>query len=132
MKAILVVLVLLGFAWGYPPTRARMVLGMRPVLHRLGPVGDMIVTPVERYSAKNEVNFILEQLQLTRTEGREIPDAATFTKWINKRLMTKNQGKDPWDQPYYLLKLAGSVTVGSVGQDGVRGSDDDIKKTIPF
>ncbi|MGD8276717.1 MAG: type II secretion system protein GspG [Gemmatimonadota bacterium] len=132
MKTAIVILVLLGFAWGYPPTRARMVLGLQPVLHKLGPVGEMIVTPVERYSAKNEVNFILDQLQLTRTEGREIPDERTFTTWVNKRLMTKNRGMDPWNQPYFMLKLANSLTVGSIGEDGVRGSEDDIKKTIPF
>jgi hypothetical protein len=132
MKTVIIILLLLGFAWGYPPTRARMVLGMKPVLHKLGPVGEMIVTPVERFSTKNEVNFILEQLQMTRTEGREIPDAATFNKGINQRLSTKNHGKDPWDQPYYLLKVAGSLTVGSIGEDGVRGTADDIKKTISF
>ncbi len=132
MKTALVMLVLLGFAWGYPPTRARMVIGLRPVLHKLGPVGDRIVTPVERYSARNEVKFILEQLQLTRTEGREIPDEGTFLKWVNKRLLTKNHGMDPWNQPYYMLKVSGKMTIGSIGEDGVRGSADDIKETIPF
>jgi hypothetical protein len=109
-----------------------MAIGLRPVLHRLGPVGDVIVTPVERYSARNEVKFILEQLQLNRTEGREIPDVATFHKWIDKRLMTKNHGMDPWNQPYFMLKVSGKLTVGSLGEDGVRGTADDIKETISF
>jgi hypothetical protein len=131
-KTVFVVLVLVGFAWGYPPTRARMVLGLRPVLEKLGPVGDVIVKPVQRYSASQEVNFLLEQLQMHKTEGREIPDERTFQKWIAKRVSTKNQGRDPWDNPYFLLKLSGKVTIGSVGEDGARGTADDITKTIPF
>jgi hypothetical protein len=131
-KTLFILVVLMGFAWGYPPTRARMVLGLQPVLERLGPVGDAIVTPVERYSARQEVAFIVEQIRMHKNEGRELPDEKTFQRWIDKRLSTKNRGRDPWNQPYYLLKVSGQVTVGSVGEDGARGTADDIRKTVPF
>jgi len=131
-KKLFILVVLMGFAWGYPPTRARMVLWLQPVLERLGPVGDAIVTPVERYSARQEVGFIIEQIRMHKNEGRELPDEGTFQRWIDKRLSTKNQGRDPWNQPYYLLKVSGQVTVGSVGEDGARGTADDIRKTVPF
>jgi hypothetical protein len=131
-KTLFILVVLMGFAWGYPPTRARMVLGLQPVLERFGPVGNAIVTPVERYSARQEVAFIVEQIRMHKNEGRELPDEKTFQRWIDKRLSTKNQGRDPWNQPYYLLKVSGQVTVGSVGEDGARGTPDDIRKTVPF
>ena len=131
-KTLFIVVVLLGFAWGYPPTRARMVLRAQPVLERLGPVGEMVVRPVQRYSASQEVNFLLEQLQMHKTEGREIPDEKSFQNWIKRRVSTKNEGRDPWNNPYYLLKTSGRITIGTVGEDGKRGTEDDISKTIPF
>jgi hypothetical protein len=69
---------------------------------------------------------------LARTEGRETPDMRTFPRWMKERVVTKNQGKDPWNHPYYLVRVGTMLTVGSVGEDGQRGTEDDIKKSIPF
>jgi len=130
VKKILVVVLLFGLAWAYPPTRARMVVAAQPVLIRMGPVGERIITPVQRYNTRTEVNFIADQIILSKTEGREIPDERTFSRWIQKRLLTKNQGRDVWGHAYYLVRVSGSITVGSVGEDGQRGTADDIRKTI--
>jgi hypothetical protein len=134
LKAILFVLVVLGFAWGYAPTRAHIVYRSQPMLERLGPVGDRIILPVQRYSTKQELDFILDQISLARTEGKEVPDAKTFQRWISKRILTKNQGKDPWGNPYFLVRPTGggSLTAGSIGPDGVAGTTDDLRMTMPF
>ena len=130
VKKVIVVVMLCGLAWAYPPTRARIVLALQPALIRMGPVGERMITPVHRYNTRTEVNFIADQIILSKTEGREIPDERTFTRWISKRLLTKNQGKDAWGHAYYLVGVSGSLTVGSVGEDGQRGTADDIRKTI--
>ena len=130
IKAILGALVLLGFAWGYPPTRARMIRGIEPVAEALGPAGDLVALPIQRYNAQTEINFVVDQIRMHKNEGREIPDERTFQKWLGERVKTKNRGRDPWNRPYFLLKVSGQVTVGSVGEDGARGTEDDLKKTL--
>lgn len=129
---ILIGVVLLGFAWAWEPTRVRMILAARPALERMGPIGEKAITPIQRYNTKTELTFIADQIQMAKTEGREVPDANTFQKWLKKQLKTKNQGRDPWDHPYYLIQLGSTLTVGSIGEDGERGTDDDIKSSIPF
>jgi hypothetical protein len=131
-KTLIIVAVLFGFAWAYPPTRARMVVAAQPALERMGPVGERLITPVKRYNTRTELKFIVEQIKLTRTEGRELPDERTFQRWISRRLLTKNQGKDPWGFQYYMITVSGTVTVGSVGEDGQRGTDDDIRESTNF
>lgn len=130
LKTVVVVLILLGFAWGYHPTRVRMMRAIEPVVEALGPAGDLVVIPIQRYNAKTEVNFLVDQIQMHRTEGREVPDSRTFQAWLGKRVSTKNQGRDPWNHPYFLLSIAGRITVGSVGEDGERGTADDITQTL--
>jgi hypothetical protein len=131
-KKIAIVVILLGFAWAWEPTRVRMVLAARPVLERMGPFGEKAIAPIVRYNTKTELTFISDQIQMAKTEGRETPDANTFQMWLQKNVKTKNNGKDPWDQKYFLIQLGSTLTVGSIGEDGERGTDDDIKASIPF
>lgn len=129
-KTLGILVILTGFAWAYPPTRARMLLAAKPALVRMGPVGDKVLTPIQRYQTRQELKFILDQISLSKTEGRELPEAQTFQRWISQRLLTKNNGKDTWGHPYYLIRVGGQVTVGSVGQDGRRGTGDDIRESM--
>ena len=131
-KTVMTVVILLGFGWAYPPTRARIVLAAKPALEHMGPVGDVLSRPIQRYTTSTEVKFILDQILMSRTEGREVPDAQTFQRWMARRIVTKNAGKDSWGNPYFLIRTGGLLTVGSVGQDGQRGTEDDIKESIPF
>lgn len=131
-KKIVLTLILLGFAWAWEPTRVRMILAARPVLERMGPFGERAITPIVRYNTKTELTFIADQIQMAKTEGKETPDANSFQMWMQKHIKTKNHGKDPWDQKYFLIQLGSTLTVGSVGEDGERGTDDDIKASIPF
>lgn len=131
-KKVFFTIIVLGFAWAWEPTRVRMVIAMRPALERMGPVGHRLIVPVQRYNTQTEISFIADQIQLAKTEGRQTPDARTFQGWMEKNILTKNRGKDPWDHPYYLIRLGPTLTVGSVGEDGERGTDDDLKKSIPF
>lgn len=132
VKNLFFAIVLLGFAWAWEPTRVRMMIAAKPVLELMGPFGEKAMTPIERYSTQTEISFIADQITLARTEGREVPDTRSFERWMQKRVVTKNQGRDPWNHPYYLVQGESMLTIGSVGEDGKRGTDDDIKKSIPF
>jgi hypothetical protein len=132
MKVLIIVLVLAGFAWAYPPTRARIVHGVEPALVRLGPVGTRLMIPVQRYTTAQEVEFIKNQIGLARMEGRELPDERTFPRWLAKRVVTRYNGNDPWGSPYYLMRVNRTMTVGSMGQDRQRGTEDDIRKSVAF
>ena len=131
-KNALIGVVLLGFAWSYPPTRRPMTNALAPALERLGPAGHWVLEPTRRYDARNEVEFIVEQVQIARTEGRPVPNARTFQEWLRQRVTTKREGKDPWGEPYYLVHVSNTLSVGSTGSDRAPNTGDDIRKTIPF
>jgi hypothetical protein len=131
-KNIFFAIVLLGFAWAWEPTRVRMIIAAKPALELMGPFGEKAMMPIERYSTRTELSFIADQITLSRTEGREVPDARSFQRWMKERVVTKNQGKDPWNQPYYLVRVGSMLTLGSIGEDGEQGTDDDIRKSLPF
>ena len=129
-KTLAIFVILLGFGYAYPPTRARMVLAAKPALVRMGPVGERVLMPIQRYNTRQEIKFILDQISLAKTEGKELPEDQTFQRWLRKRLLTKHNGKDPWGHPYFLIRVGGQATVGSVGQDGRRGTGDDIRESF--
>lgn len=128
----LIVLVLLGFAWSYPPSRRSMTNALAPALERLGPAGDWMMEPTRRYDARNEIEFIVDQIGMARTEGRPLPTARSFQQWLQQRVTTKRGGKDPWGEPYYLVVVSGTLSVGSTGPDGARNTADDLKRTVSF
>lgn len=132
LKVVLVVLVLLGAAWGYPPTRTQMAHALLPVAERLGPAGEYVSRPVRRYNARTEISFVLDQIAMARTEGRPTPTGRSFQEWLKARVKTKNNGKDIWGNEYYLTVDGTTFTVGSVGPDGERNSPDDITKSKTF
>jgi hypothetical protein len=123
-KAILLVLAL-AIIWAIPGVRQRIGVAMLPVLERLGPVGDKAANPVRAFQARNDMSFILRIIQDDRTEGRRLPDEATFRQWMDRR-MPKATGLDPWGNEYWLRRSGNTYIVGSSGPDGERDTDDDV------
>lgn len=133
LKLLLIIVVLLGFAWAYPPTRTKMAHAAAPAIEKLGPVGKVIAKPVQRYTADNEVAFILDFIEMEKQSARDLPDDRTFMAWMKrKRVQLKNGGNDPWGKPYFLERTRGTITVGSFGPDREKSTADDIRKSIPF
>jgi hypothetical protein len=129
-KLILIVLVLLGFITAHPPTRSRIASAAAPALEKLGPVGAYALRPVHGFTAQNEVDFIADQIKLANEVGRETPKDDTFQDWlVKRRVTTRNSGKDPWGAPYYLTRKDKRFTVGSLGPDGRKNTEDDIIAT---
>jgi hypothetical protein len=131
-KKLLILAVLLGFAWSFPPTRRTISSALAPVLTKLGPVGDRAIEPTRRYDARNEVDFIAQQIEHERTQGRAVPNPRTFQEWLKQRVTTRRDGIDPWGKPYYFVRTGNTHAIGSDGADGERGTADDIRASLPF
>lgn len=130
VKKIIIVLVVFGFAWSLPAGRARISRALSPALGLLGPVGYRMQEPMRKYRAETDVKFLVDQLQMHRTEGRQVPNSdRAFTDWMSSRKGAGEKGRDPWGNLYWLKRGEGAVTVGSSGPDGERNTPDDIHRS---
>jgi hypothetical protein len=131
-KKVLVALVLLGFAWSVPSFRQRIASGVEPALARLGPVGEQIMRPAQRWRASSDVAFLVKQMEALKLEGRPIPTTQQAFEQFAAHRTGESNGLDPWGRPYWMRRTTGFLTVGSDGPDGERNTADDIRKTVPF
>lgn len=131
LKLVLVLLVAIGFATAHPPTRERIATAAAPALAKLGPVGRVLLRPMHKVTAHNEVEFLLDQIELAKILGKDIPTETSFQNWIKQRVKTsagvRITGRDPWGSPYYLSRSQTAITIGSHGPDGERNTPDDIR-----
>jgi hypothetical protein len=109
-RLFLLLLVALGVGLAVPKTRVRI---LTPVL-----------TWLYRELTPNRVEMIASQLEFVRQRGDRLPDNDDLTKWIETN--TSVPPLDLWGNTYYLDKRSDRFTVGSMGQDSVRGSPDDL------
>lgn len=126
LKAILIGVVLLGFAWSYPPARERIAGVLEPVLERLGPVGEKILEPTRKTSTRTELAFILRMIKEDTNVGHQPPDPRNFDEWLQMKIRSGRHGKDPWASSYYMVRTRSTLTVGSPGPDRVRNTPDDL------
>lgn len=132
MKVFLILIVAIGAAFGIPSIRNRIAGPLDPVLSKLGPLGEKIQTPAKRWSAKNEADVIVRKVADLKDQNRPFPPPRQFTKWIQQNMRgLERKGMDPWGRPYYLERAQKQVTVGSVAQDGVYDTADDVRSTLP-
>lgn len=127
MKKLLILVIALAVVWAIPAARARFVLALQPVFERLGPVGDRMMAPARKYGAKTEAQQFLHLLTQDRNAGKRLPDARTFSGWVESN--TRESNLDPWGQPYWLKVQKRNFSVGSNGPDGERNTPDDIVKS---
>lgn len=133
VKLVLVLLVVIGFLSAHAPTRSRIGAAAAPALEKLGPAGDFLLRPVRRWTAKSETDFIIDQIGLAKTMGRDTPTEAKLQEWLKqRRVRTRYNGKDPWGSEYYLMRDKTSFTIGSFGPDRERNTPDDIRSTGSF
>jgi hypothetical protein len=130
MRILIAAIVILAVIWAIEPARQRVTAAATPVLEALGPVGEFALRPARRMGAKNQARQITRTLIIERNERREVPDARTFDRWLARRM--PEDRLDPWGNVYWLDRRTNSLTVGSSGPDGVRGTDDDISHTVAF
>lgn len=132
MKAFLIVILLIGAAFGIPTIRNRIVGPLDPLLSKLGPAGDRIANPARRWQASQEAMLILRRIAEDRNLNKPGPSPLTFQNWVKANVRgLKWQGNDPWGHPYYYIHTRQNMTVGSQAQDRLRDTEDDVRVTLP-
>lgn len=130
IKKLIVLLAVLAALWTIPAARERMASAAVPLLERLGPSGQRLLAPAHRWAARHDVGELLKGMKQDALEGRRPPDANAFSAYARSRL--EDDGLDPWGRGYWLERQRRSVTVGSNGPDGRKGTADDITKSAEF
>ena len=132
IKKLLVVAVLLGAAWSFPASRARMVQLGEPLLVRMGPVGQRVLNPVRRYNTAQEIELLVRELGHDHTARNPLPNPRNFQAWVEANATSGRDGRDAWGNPYYLRRDRQGLTVGSAGEDGAMETADDITRHLPL
>jgi hypothetical protein len=131
VRRLALVVLALAVLWALPGMRGRVSAAALPALEKLGPAGDVVVQPVRRMVAKARATGILRVIAADYNQGRPVPGESDFSRWLQTRLPDETS-LDPWGRPYWLQRTRGTITVGSSGPDGRKGTADDVKQTIPF
>ena len=132
MKALLIILLLIGAAFGIPSIRNRIVGPLDPLLSKLGPLGEKIATPARRWQVNQDHQLIFRRIAEERSLHRPMPAPRTFQSWLKTNVPgLKWGGNDPWGRPYYFIHNRQTTTVGSEGPDRVRDTSDDLRLTAP-
>jgi hypothetical protein len=131
LKIIGIVILALGAAFGIPSVREKISPVLAPVTNRFGGVGDKMGEPAKKWAAKNEANVLLRKLAQEHSMGKELPTPLNFITWVKTNTKAGKRGMDPWGRPYYLIRGATVITVGSPGPDRTRNTADDVRATAP-
>lgn len=114
-KLIMLLFVVLAVAMAVPSTRAQIESdAIRPVMDA---VGSRIVP--------GRLEAMADQIDSRLGRGEGLP--GNFEGWLRRNYTSSEF--DPWDNLYYLQSSRRAYTVGSMGPDGVQGSEDDITVT---
>jgi len=116
-KLIMVAFLALAVGMAVPTWRARIVDQLRPIKDE---VGNRIL-PRRLDAMANQLDA-----RLGRAEG--LPQ--NFEGWLRRDYTSSPE--DPWGNQYYLESGRRNYTVGSMGPDGIQGSDDDTRVTRPL
>ncbi len=112
----LVGLLLLVFAVGMavPSTRMRIAESVTPIKDWVG---------YKLVPRRLEVMADQLDVRLQRAEG--LP--ANFEGWLRRDY--SGSPEDPWGRRYYLETGRRDYTVGTMGPDGIQGTEDDVRIT---
>ncbi len=117
-KLFMLMLAALAVGMAIPSSRAEIrARAVTPVFDAIG----------ERL-APGRLEAMSEQLYVRLDRGEGLPGA--FEGWLRRDY--SGPELDPWDNPWFLNAGRRSYTVGSMGADGERGTDDDITVTRDF
>lgn len=113
-KLFMFALLLLGIGMAVPTTRAQIVDQLRPIKDNIG------ASLVPR-----RIDAMANQLDVRLGRGEGLPQR--FDGWLRRDYT--GAPEDPWGNMYFLNAGRRDYTVGSMGPDGVQGTDDDIVET---
>jgi len=111
-KLLLFALALLAIGMAIPSTRAEIqARAVTPVLDNIG-----------KRLAPGRLEAMADQLDVRLGRGEGLP--GVFEGWLRRDY--SGPELDPWERPWFLETGRRNYTVGSMGPDGERGTDDDI------
>lgn len=111
-KLLLLALALLAVGMAVPSTRAEIrARAITPVFDAVG-----------LRLAPGRVEAMADQLDVRLGRGEGLP--GSFEGWLRRDYTGPEL--DPWDNPWFLETGRRTYSVGSMGPDGARGTDDDI------
>lgn len=114
-KLVMLLLVLLAVGMAVPSTRAEIeARAIQPVMDNIG--GRIAPGRLEAMADQLDV-------RLSRAEG--LPQG--FEGWLRRDFSSSEE--DPWGNIYFLRSGRRDYTVGSMGPDGIQGTEDDITVT---
>lgn len=116
-KLMMLLFLALAVGMAIPSSRAEIASWGKPITDGIG----------ERLVPRR-IEAMADQLdaRLNRAEG--LPTG--FDGWLRRDYT--GAPEDPWGNIYYLAQSRRDYTVGSMGPDGVQGTDDDISITRPL
>lgn len=116
-KLIMLAFLALAVGMAVPSSRARIEGSIVPIKDEIG-----------RRLVPRRLKAMADQLdaRLGRAEG--LPGA--FDGWLRRDY--SGAPEDPWGNYYYLIPGRRDYTVGTMGPDGVQGTEDDITETRQY
>jgi hypothetical protein len=113
-RLIQLAFLVLAVGMAVPASRARIADSFTPIKDE---VGQRLVP--------RRVEVMADQLDVRLGRGERLPDG--WEGWLSRDYSGTPQ--DPWGNTYYLEAGRRNYTVGSMGPDGVQGTDDDFRIT---
>lgn len=113
-KLITLAFLALAVGMAVPTTRARIVDQVRPVKNEIG-----------KRIVPRRLKVMADQLDVRLGRAEGLPD--NFHGWLRRDY--SGVPEDPWDNVYYLDVGRRDYTVGSMGPDGLQGTEDDITES---
>ena len=113
-KLLTAAFVLLAVGMAVPSTRAQIADLVRPIKDN---VGTRLVP--------RRIDVMADQLDVRLSRAEGLP--GNFEGWLRRDY--SGTPEDPWGNTYFLQQGRRDFTVGSMGPDGVQGTEDDIKVT---
>ena len=113
-KLLTAAFVLLAVGMAVPSTRAQIADLVRPIKDN---VGTRLVP--------RRIDVMADQLDVRLSRAEGLP--GNFEGWLRRDY--SGTPEDPWGNTYFLQQGRRDCTVGSMGPDGIQGTEDDIKVT---
>lgn len=131
MKRLILLLLLVALALSVEPVRRQILQRGEPVAELVRPRAELIRLRVNRWVARREARSILVGLDHRARSGLPLPDPREFPRHLWMHAPGSRMGRDPWGSFYYLEIRRDSITVGSPGEDRERGTDRDLRVSVP-
>ena len=113
-KLLMLVFVALAVGMAIPSTRAQIADSVRPIKDE---IGNRLVP--------RRLDVMADQLDVRLGRGEGLPE--NFHGWLRRDY--SGVPDDLWEISYFIQAGRRDYTVGSMGADGIQGTEDDITVT---